>query len=140
LRKMAASAPQFNKPRPNCLPFERLFDSEIGSVWSPFKFYDDLKGRTIAFNGTDIANAEGLHHWIIKPEEGCRRVKLWIDDRDGTLTKFVAYNPYKGFDDRVKFVGLLSDKEQNIPFAPDLFTFVLARKKIGHHSHNTRST
>jgi hypothetical protein len=62
LKKVAASAPQFNKQKPNCLPFEQLFDPELGSVWSPFKFYEDLRLRKITFEGTDIANAEGLHH------------------------------------------------------------------------------
>ncbi|MCO6431403.1 MAG: hypothetical protein J5J00_11125 [Deltaproteobacteria bacterium] len=123
LKKMASSAPQFNKPRPNCFLFEGLFDPDVGSVWSPFQMYEDLKGRTISYDRTNMTDAKGLHHWVVQPEEGCRRVELWIDDKDGTLTKFVSYNPYKGFDERVEYVGTFTDRERNISFASDLFTF-----------------
>ncbi len=59
----------------------------------------------------------------MQPEEGCRRIELWIDDVDGMPTKFVAYNPYKGAEDRVEHVGVFSEKEKNISFSSDLFTF-----------------
>jgi len=125
---LASASPKFAKlkDRPICLPFQRLFYlNQIGNLWSPLDLYSTLDKYTVEDQTSNEDRAAGVHRWSVAPAENgtCSRVELFIDSTTGMLKRYVSYNPYKGFTDRVQHVGEFSNIEINPNFQEGIFDF-----------------